>query len=138
MSKNLLSTGNNTEPMAYGAKIIETIESDYSRVVSNFDTHIRISDWQVFFSDNYILNDRKKIQEYFGITNAFSASTISSFMLHGARYVPFFVRIKELNNKETEISIFTGGSQDLFGFDFGRNEKVAEQALEFCTNPIKK
>ena len=110
--------------MVVKQEIKKTISISASTAYKNLLAGIKKEDWEIIYKEEEDL-------EVFGMTSALGGSTLLSAFTEGARYVPFFARIFPKGNK-CEVLIIAGGSEDIFGFDFGRNKKVVEKILNMC------
>jgi hypothetical protein len=114
-------------------------ETIFQTLMNNF----KKEGWKVIYTDEFIAGG-KQVKIILGLTSAFGGvvsggagilDTIKSSLSlsqHGARYVPYFIKIKELDSNKSEILIISAGSEDIFGFDFGRNKNIVEKIFKFC------
>ncbi len=78
----------------------------------------------------------REIKEIFGISSNFGGTSLLSLFMHGARAVPYFIKLKQIDENETEIIIISGGTETIWMTDWGRNKKVAHKIYKFCLKKL--
>lgn len=124
--------------MALTEEVDEVVEISVETVYKTLLDNLKYKGWMVNYMDEFADENGKEVREVFGVTTAFGASTFMSLFGHGARFVPFFVKVKEVEPGRSRIQIITGGSEDMFGFDYGRNKRVVQELLKLCTGEVNK
>ncbi|MFH1751546.1 MAG: hypothetical protein ABH821_01245 [archaeon] len=110
----------------------ETLSVPAKTVFENLTKRLFKEGWDIVYSDSILDQNKKLVCEVFGVSSAFGGSTLLSLGAHGARYVPFFVKVKEIDSTKSEVHIISGGSESWLGLDFGRNRKIVENLLKYC------
>jgi len=125
--------------MAYGSKFECTVKMSVNELSNNLQKRLKGEGWPIIHTESFKRFDNLNVTEIMGVSSSFGGSTVLSFSMHGARSVPFFLKITENRFKNSaDLLIITAGSQDIFEFDWGRNSKVGERLFEFCTSvPFK-
>lgn len=102
------------------------IEETFSTLLAKFKS----MNWEIAYTDEFTLDNGLKVKEVFAITSAFGGANFLSVLQSGGRYVPFFIKLKEYNQNTTDITIATGGSEDMMWGDLGRNRGIIDKIIK--------
>ena len=51
--------------------------------------------------------------------------------------VPFFIQIKSSGKSKSDLYVLASGSENMFGWDFGKNKKIVNKILDFSNKRAK-
>ncbi|MFH1696777.1 MAG: hypothetical protein ABH854_02615 [Candidatus Diapherotrites archaeon] len=123
--------------MAVGNKIKKTVNKPAGVLFKNLLGNLERDSWEIIHKGELELAGKKKAMEIFGVSSMFGGSTLLSAYVHGARYVPFFIRVHEVSSGKSEILAIAGGAEKFYAEEFGRNEKVVEKIVKYCLEAPK-
>ncbi len=120
--------------MGISFKYEEPINKPFEILCELFEKEISNFMDEITYSDLSINNKNKKIFEVFAISNELSGSTMLSLFTQGARFVPIFIKITEINNSTSNVLLISGGSESVLGTDWGRNKGLAKKIIKILKN----
>jgi hypothetical protein len=106
----------------------QPIDALFKKLVESLER----SSWRVIYTDFLCADERQEVRLVYGLSAPFTGSGLRSLMNEGARYIPFFVKITQLNEIESEVVVIVSGAGRLNGDDYGRNRKVIRKILKLC------
>lgn len=123
--------------MVVKQEIEKEIGKSAEDVYKNILTNAINESWQIV-RVNKIEAKSGAIYEILGVTAPFSGITVKQvFMEDVASMVPVFIQIKTSGKSKSGLYAVASGSENLFGWDFGRNKKVVNKILDFSKKPAQ-
>jgi len=102
----------------------EIVDVDIDNAYNKIKSHLA-NDWGLVFE-----NKSGKQAELMYLTGMFSGAGVLGLFSHGARKSLLFIKLVAHTGTETEITVITGGSETVWGLDFGRHENNINHVLE--------
>ncbi|WP_053956719.1 hypothetical protein [Inediibacterium massiliense] len=115
------------------AKIMErTIAQSLEYIEKQLKTNLIGLEWEIEHMEDLRTIEGNKVKIYFGVTSSYGGVNLLSFISHGGGYVPYYIKLTEMNDNQTQVMVAITGTETVYG-DFGnRNSNIAEQLLEMC------
>ena len=119
-----------------------TMDSPLAYIEKQLKSNFMGLEWEIEHTEDLRTVEDERVKIYFGVTSPYGGVTFGSFMSHGGGYVPYYVKLTEINDDQTNVMIAITGTENVHG-DYGdRNSNIADQVLEMCktdcTNPTFK
>lgn len=115
------------------AKIKEcTIDQPLAYIEKQLKSNFVGLGWEIEHTEDLRTVEGDRVKIYFGVTSPYGGVNFTSFMSNGGGYVPYYIKLVETDDNQTEVVVAVTGTENVNG-DFGdRNDNIAEQILEMC------
>lgn len=110
------------------ATMTQPLEYIEKQLKSNF-TGLR---WEIEHTEDLRTVEGDRVKIYFGVTSPYGGVNFASLINHGGGYVPYYVKLTEVDDYETKVMVAITGAEDVITDCGDRNSNIAKQVLEMC------
>ncbi|MCY6372632.1 hypothetical protein [Clostridium ganghwense] len=88
--------------------------------------------WEIEHIEDLRTVEGNRVKIYFGVTSPYGGVNFVSFINHGGGYVPYYIKLTEIDDYETKVMVAITGTENVNGDCGGGNSNIAKQVLEMC------